>query len=127
MVWEGELARSSIPKGARAFTFSIVDALCWSLPSMISSVIGGYFYQKFGVIALRWALIATGAVYLISAALRFGLEETLTKEQDHRAIKPKKCFIRSEPFKGMLEELSWLKGPLGRMMALDILSGIDWV
>jgi len=64
------LFQDSIPEKARAFTFSIVDVLCWSLPGMVTSVIGGYLYQKFGVVALRWALIATGAVYLISAVLR---------------------------------------------------------
>ena len=123
------LFQDSIPERARAFTFSIVDALCWSLPGMVSSVIGGYLYQKFGVSALRWALIATGAVYLISAALRFGLEETL-ENQKGLAVEP--LNLRNalsgviDSFKGMLEELSWLKGSLGRIMALDILSGADW-
>jgi len=123
------LFQDSIPERARAFTFSIVDALCWSVPGMVSSVIGGYLYQKFGVIALRWALIATGAVYLMSAALRFGLEETLKNQKD---LISEPLNLRStlsgvsDSFKGILEELSWLKGPLGRMMALDILSGVDW-
>ncbi len=123
------LFQDSIPERARAFTFSIVDVLCWSVPGIFSSLIGGYLYQNFGVIALRWTLAATGAVYLISAALRFGLRETLK----NRAIKANEPLdLRNvlsginESFKGISEGISWLKGSLARMMALDVLSGMDW-
>jgi MFS family permease len=123
------LFQDSIPERARAFTFSIVDVLCWSLPGMVSSVVGGYLYQKFGIVALRWALVATGAVYLISAVLRSGLEETLIRQeaQDKGPISLKETFSGVvESFKGIFEEISWLKGPLGRMMAPDIIHGVDW-
>ncbi len=123
------LFQDSIPEKARAFTFSILDVICWSFPGIFSSVVGGYLYQNFGLVALRWALFALGAAYMISAALRFGLQETLVQKgyQAGEPISISKAFLSLfDAFKGIFEEISWLKGLLGRLMLLDIVHGIDW-
>ena len=123
------LFQDSIPETSRAFSFSLVDALAWSLPGMISSVVAGYLYERHGIVALRWALITNSAVYLTSALLRRQMRETLDEREAKHAepisLRGVLGAVR-QSFLGISEALSWLKGPLARMMAMEVLSWMVW-
>ena len=121
------ILRDSLPSDMRAFTLSIVDSISWSLPYIISSVIGGYFYEKYGVTALRASLFGIGVVYLVSGFLRTRLEETIVSNSEKEKICLRDLLdTLINAFKGIPETFMWLKGALTHLIALDITISMIW-
>lgn len=119
------LFQDSLSESTRAFTLGVVESMI-HIPSIVGSFAGGYLYNKYGLTALRCTLVANSAVYLISAGLRMGLRETLEIEVEGRASLGEALSSLISSFRGVSESISWLKGPLARLMVMNVLFGVHW-
>lgn len=111
--------QDSLPPESRAFGGSLINGVSWAVPSTISSLVGGYLYERYGLAGLRAALVANAAVCFINGILRFSMTETLQK----RPEKAQQMSFR-DTISSLERVFSWAYGSVKVLLALEILFGI---
>ncbi len=111
--------QDSLPPDSRAFGWSLINGISWAIPSTISSLLGGYLYEKYGLLGLRAALVANAAVCFINGILRFNMTETLERRSESSQQTSLLGTISS-----LKRVFSWAYGSVKVLLTLEILFGV---
>ncbi len=111
--------QDSLPPDSRAFGGSLINGISWAIPSTISSLVGGYLYEKYGLLGLRAALVVNAFVCFINGILRFSMTETLQRKPE-----TSQQMSFKETLSSLKRVFSWAYGSVKVLLALEILFGI---
>ncbi len=111
--------QDSLPPDSRAFGSSLINGISWAIPSTISSLFGGYLYERYGLLGLRAALVVNAFVYFVNGILRFGMKETLQRKPEA----PKQMSFK-ETLSSLKRVFSWAYGSVKVLLTLEIFFGI---
>ena len=109
--------QDSLPLDSRAFGSSVINGISWAIPSTISSLLGGYLYERYGLSGLRAALVVNALVYFVNGALRSRMVETLQ-------VKKTQGMSFRETISSLRRIFSWAYGSVRVLLTLDILFGV---
>ncbi len=114
--------QDSTPEDLRALSFSFLEIATWCIPATIGFLLGGYWYEKLDILALRTFLIASSLVYISASLVSLKLRETL-----HAASFNIKAMVKMffSAFKKLRENIEIVANMMvGLLLIVDLLIGL---
>ncbi|HDN01476.1 MAG TPA: MFS transporter [Candidatus Bathyarchaeota archaeon] len=113
--------QDSTPKDLRALSFSFLDIATWCIPASIGFLLGGYWYEKLDILALRIFLIASSFVYISASLFSLKLRETLHAASLNVKAMVKMFFLA---YSRLRESIEIARNIVVDLLAVDLLIGL---